>query len=56
MKKRLAQAIWLFILVAFVGLQIYNYIKGNYFDLIVTGAIILISVLVLAVFILVKRN
>lgn len=56
MKKRIAQVVWLVILVAFVSLQIYNYVKGNYFDLIVTGLIAAVSGLLLVVVILLKRK
>lgn len=55
MKKSIAQIIWLVILVAFVALQFYNYAKGNYFDLIVTGLIIAISGLFLLVILLRRK-
>ncbi|UCF65863.1 MAG: hypothetical protein JSW33_08560 [bacterium] len=55
-KNVLARSLWVVILVLFLSLQAYNYLKGNYFDLLTTALIILIAFLMLGVIVLIRRD
>jgi len=50
MSKKILQIIWLIIIVLFVALQVYNYSRGNYYDLLATAIIVIILLLMLAVY------
>jgi len=51
-----ARGLWIVILVLFLSLQVYNYLQGNYFDLLTTALIIIIAFLMLGVIFLVKKT
>jgi len=55
-KNVLARVIWVVILVLFLSLQVYNYLRGNYFDLLTTALIIIIAFLMLGVIVLIRRD
>ena len=56
MLKNKKHLLWLIIIVLFVVLQIYNFVKGHYADLLLTAGIFLIIFLVLAGFALVQKR
>ena len=55
-KIGLARGLWIVILVLFLSLQVYNYLQGNYFDLLATVLIIIIGLLMLGVIFLIKKT
>ena len=55
-KNSIGWGLWVIILILFVSLQVYNYIRGNYSDLLTTGLILLIPALILGVLFLLKRQ
>ena len=55
-KNVFARGIWVVILVLFLSLQVYNYLQGNYFDLLTTALIIVIAFLMLGVIVLIRRD
>jgi len=55
-RQTLGWGIWIIIIVLFASLQVYNYVQGNYVDLLITVLIVAIPAIMLGVFILIKRN
>ena len=55
-KRTLGWGIWIIIMVLFVSLQVYNYVQGNYIDLLTTVLIVVIAAMMLGVIILIRRK
>ncbi|MCD6107747.1 MAG: hypothetical protein J7J57_06050 [Caldisericaceae bacterium] len=56
MNNKFPQYLWLIIIVLFVCLQIYHFIVGNYFDLVISLLIVVILLSMIGVFYLIKKN
>lgn len=56
MNRKLPQYLWLIIIVLFICLEIYHFIVGNYFDLIISLLIVVILLSMIGVFYLIKKN
>ena len=56
MNKKIAQIIWIVIIISFSILQVYNYLKGNYFDLLTTILVFLIFFMLLVVIYLIRKR
>ena len=56
MNKKIAQSIWLIIVTLFIGMEIYHLAVGNYDDLIISGLIVIIPFLALAIYYLIKKR
>ena len=56
MNKKIALTTWLVIIILFSILQVYNYMKGNYFDLLTTILVFLIFFLLLNVVYIIRTK
>ena len=56
MNKKIAQIIWLIIVVLFISMEVYHVSVGNYDDLIISGLIVIIPLLVFAMYYLIKKR
>jgi len=56
MNKKIAQSIWLIIVVLFIGMEAYHLSVGNYDDLIISGLIVIIPLLAFAMYYLIKKQ
>jgi fatty acid desaturase len=53
--SKLPQYLWLIAVVLFVCLEIYHFIVGNYFDLIISLLIVIVLLFMIGVFYLIKK-
>ena len=56
MNSKLPQYLWLIIIVLFICLEIYHFIVGNYFDLVISLLTVIILLSMIGVFYLIKKN
>ena len=56
MNKKIAQIIWLIIVVLFISMEVYHFSVGNYDDLIISGLIVIIPLLAFAMYYLIKKR
>lgn len=56
MNKKIAQSVWLVIIVLFIGMEIYHLSVGNYDDLIISGLIVVIPLLAFTMYYLIKKR